>query len=451
MNKAHENQNWKNKPSLETPLNDVNLNKLDRSVDTIDDRVIVLDTTKANQTDMLQTISDITFNKNTGIFTVYRKNGTSFTIDTDLEKISINFDYDDNPSSEHYQQLIITLIDGTVKYIDMSALITQYEFVDSNQIHFAVNAEGKISATIIAGSITEVMLEPNFLANCRLEVSKAEGFADEAEAWATGKRNGTDIPSTDPAYENNAEFYAGIAGTKAAEASVSEANALSSANNAHTSETNAATSASNALASENAARTYKNSATDSALAASNSATTAVSAENSARTSATNAANSASAAASSEANAANSETNAASSAEYAGNAQETIENIIAGVRPNARGRWDASETYELLDLVYYNYNTWLARRENTNVPPSEGADWQLFAASPDNIVLSQTLLAGETELTFTDDHITDTAMVEMFTDVYGITVRDMQQSGHSVTITFKAMEVDVEIKLTVREG
>lgn len=33
----------------------------------------------------------------------------------------------------------------------------------------------------------------------------------EAEAWAVGQRDGVDVPSTDPAYENNAKYYAGQA------------------------------------------------------------------------------------------------------------------------------------------------------------------------------------------------------------------------------------------------
>lgn len=214
MQKAHHNKNWQNKPSTKTPLNESNLNELDHSVDTIDDRVISLDTTKANQTDMLQTISNITFNRSTGIFTVTRYNGTSFTIDTDLEKIAINFDYDDDPTSAHYQQLILTLIDGTVKYIDMGALITQYEFVDSSTIHFTIGADGKVSATIIAGSITEVMLEPNFLADCRTEVAKAtqqadlaNGYRKRSEAYAVGTEYEIPVSSDDPAYENNSLYY----------------------------------------------------------------------------------------------------------------------------------------------------------------------------------------------------------------------------------------------------
>lgn len=35
----------------------------------------------------------------------------------------------------------------------------------------------------------------------------AKDSAEDAEAWAVGQRNGTDIPPTDPAYHNNAKYY----------------------------------------------------------------------------------------------------------------------------------------------------------------------------------------------------------------------------------------------------
>ena len=35
----------------------------------------------------------------------------------------------------------------------------------------------------------------------------AEDSAEDAEAWAVGQRNGVDVPSTDPAYQNNAKYY----------------------------------------------------------------------------------------------------------------------------------------------------------------------------------------------------------------------------------------------------
>ena len=36
----------------------------------------------------------------------------------------------------------------------------------------------------------------------------AEDSAKDAEAWAVGKRDGTDVPSTDPTYQNNSQYYA---------------------------------------------------------------------------------------------------------------------------------------------------------------------------------------------------------------------------------------------------
>ena len=35
-----------------------------------------------------------------------------------------------------------------------------------------------------------------------------EGYKEDAEAWAVGTRNGTAVPSSDPAYHNNAKYYA---------------------------------------------------------------------------------------------------------------------------------------------------------------------------------------------------------------------------------------------------
>lgn len=40
----------------------------------------------------------------------------------------------------------------------------------------------------------------------KLEI--AEGYTEDAEAWANGTRNGTPIGSSDPAYQKNAKYYA---------------------------------------------------------------------------------------------------------------------------------------------------------------------------------------------------------------------------------------------------
>ena len=37
------------------------------------------------------------------------------------------------------------------------------------------------------------------------QVAQADTSAEDAEAWSVGKRHGADVPSTDPAYHNNAK------------------------------------------------------------------------------------------------------------------------------------------------------------------------------------------------------------------------------------------------------
>jgi len=226
MQKAYNRIIWHNKPDTRSPINESNLNRMDIGLDTVDDRVITLDTTKANQTDLLTCVASITFNQSTGILTITLQNGTSTTIDTGLSKLAVNFDYDDDPTSPHYQQLILEMKDGTYKYIDLSALINQFEFDNSSTVVFSVDAQtGHISAIVPDGSITESKLQPNFLADCRTEKtqaqaarvgaetaeSNAEGFTEDAEAWANGEINGEPVPDTHPAYHNNAKYYKDLA------------------------------------------------------------------------------------------------------------------------------------------------------------------------------------------------------------------------------------------------
>lgn len=216
MQKAHDssyNNYWENLPSVQTPIIAAQLNRNEQTVDTIDNRVVTLDTTKANQTDMLQAVQDITFDDETGDFTVTFFNGLTATIHTDLEKTAINFDYDDDPTSPHYESLVLTLVDGTVKYIDMSALITEYDFASSSTIAFT-NTNGIITADILNGSVTDQKLQPSYLADITVQATKSETasanaqtYKFDAEAWSSGTRNGVPVPASDPAYHNNSKYW----------------------------------------------------------------------------------------------------------------------------------------------------------------------------------------------------------------------------------------------------
>lgn len=253
MNKAHSAINWENYPSDETPLNESNLNKMDAAIGVIDDRVITLDTTKATKTEVATLVSDVTFEESTGIITITKKNGSKVTIDTQMEKIAINFDY--NPTT---QQIILTLIDGTKQYIDLSALITQYEFLDSDTVAFYIDKDGKVSATVKEGSIEEKHLEPNYLAKIKVEVAKSES-SQQAAAMS----------------EINAKASENAAKASETAAKTSETNAKASETAAAKSATAAAISETNAKASEKSASQSAATATSEAASASQSASTTI--------------------------------------------------------------------------------------------------------------------------------------------------------------------------------
>lgn len=252
MNKAHSAINWENYPSDETPLNESNLNKMDAAIGVIDDRVITLDTTKATKTEVATLVADVTFEESTGIITITKKNGSKITIDTQMEKIAINFDY--NPTT---QQIILTLIDGTKQYIDLSALITQYEFLDSDTVAFYIDKDGKVSAIVKEGSIEEKHLEPNYLAKIKVEVAKAES-SQQAAAKS----------------EANAKASENAAKASETAAKTSETNAKASETAAAKSATAAEASESNAKVSETSASESSATATEKASSASQSADTA---------------------------------------------------------------------------------------------------------------------------------------------------------------------------------
>ena len=204
MQKVYSRIDWENYPSDKTPINETNLNKMDSALDEVDNRIVEQDTIKATKTEVSDLVKDISFDENTGIITVTKKNGSSITIDTSMEKIAINFDYD-----AETQQIVLTLIDGTKQYIDLSALITQYEFIDTDTVIFSISTDGKVSAIVKDGSITEDKLQPNYLAKIKVETAKSQTYMNNAEAsainsqsWAIGGTSTRDGEDKD-----NSKYY----------------------------------------------------------------------------------------------------------------------------------------------------------------------------------------------------------------------------------------------------
>lgn len=186
--KVYNRINWLNKSeSLTTPLGKTNLNKMDKAIDTIDNEVVSisataesLDTTKADRDQLNNMITDIAINDKNGVISITKYNGTVLNIDTAMEKIAVNFEY-----NAQTQQLILTLENGEKQYIDMSALITQYEFKGTDTIAFSIDSSGKVSASIKSGSITKAMLSSEVMSAITLSESNAVASAQAAAQSAT--------------------------------------------------------------------------------------------------------------------------------------------------------------------------------------------------------------------------------------------------------------------------
>ena len=176
MQKIYSRTYWENFPSEKSAVNATHLNNLETGVDNLDDRLVAMDAAKVDLTKANELVKEILWDESNGTLTVVKMNGSKAVIDTKLEKLAVNFKY--NPQT---QQLIITLDDGTEQSVDLSSLITEYEFLDSDTIAFEI-ADGKVKSNVKNGSITEDKLQPNFLADVKVEVEKAKASATAADA-----------------------------------------------------------------------------------------------------------------------------------------------------------------------------------------------------------------------------------------------------------------------------
>lgn len=182
--KAYTRINWKNYPNTETPLNETNLNRIDSGLNIVDDRVISMEVSKLDTVTGNKLLKDVTINNDTGVITLIALDGTTKTLNTNINKIAVNFVYDQST-----QQLVLTLPDGSKTYISLAALVQNNDFVNSSTIGFSVASGGIVSAYVLNGSITEAHLRPDYLAdirvseaNARASELNAENFKDQTES-----------------------------------------------------------------------------------------------------------------------------------------------------------------------------------------------------------------------------------------------------------------------------
>ena len=176
--KIYNREYWENFPSEKTAINRNRLNNIEGGIDAIDDRVCALDTTKVDLTKANELVEEILWDESNGTLTVVKMNGSRAVIDTKLEKLAVNFSFD-----EANQRLVIILDDETKQYVDLSAFVTPFEFKDGDVIYFSVVDGNLVSAGIKDGTISEEKLRPNFLADINIKVGEAEQYRDQTRQF----------------------------------------------------------------------------------------------------------------------------------------------------------------------------------------------------------------------------------------------------------------------------
>ena len=230
---------------------------------------------KADKTETAEHIRTVGFNASTGVFTFTKQNGQTVTIDTLLEKVAINFTYDASTqelvltlADGTTQRISLSAFITETEFVDSdqidfsvsshkvtatikpgsitdamlsSGLVTLLQGYVSSAAGSATNAStsaaaaaGSASAasgsagaaaasaeaaaaseTAAAGSASSAAADATAASNSKTaaagSASTAGTKAQDSEAWAVGKRNGQDVPSSDETYHNNAKYWAGQA------------------------------------------------------------------------------------------------------------------------------------------------------------------------------------------------------------------------------------------------
>ena len=179
MQKIYSRINWENFPSEKTAVNESNLNKMDLAIDNLDDRLISVDASKFDTTAANSLIKDWLIDEKTGIITILKQSGEKILFDLNIEKIPVAFSLSEDGI------LTMTTDDGTQFTANIGAMIPILTFEDSDEIAVSVSGEGvnkTYSFYVKNGSITEDKLQPNFLADVKVEVAKAQASATAADA-----------------------------------------------------------------------------------------------------------------------------------------------------------------------------------------------------------------------------------------------------------------------------
>lgn len=201
MEKSYFPLTWRNKPSVQSPVNATNLNHIESGINELDNRIVILSQDKAERSDLAGVFNGFEFDPKTGVMTFIRFDGSRVEKDTAMEKISLNCRLDGN-------DFVLELADGSSQRVSLSKFIDTYTFKSTEMIRMDVSGK-TVSAYIQDGSVTLEKLEESVMSSirkCVLDAQTAEGTAKReatlSESWATGNTGAREGENTD-----NSRYY----------------------------------------------------------------------------------------------------------------------------------------------------------------------------------------------------------------------------------------------------
>ena len=185
MEKSYFPYTWKDKPSIESPINSVNLNHIESGINELDNRIVVLSKDKAEKTELANVFINFEFDENSGVMTFTRFDGSKVEKDTAMEKIALNCYLEGD-------NFVLELADGSKQTVSLSKFIDTYTFKSTDIIRMSVNGK-EVSADIPDGAIPLEKLEATVMSAIRqyvLDAQTAKGVAEQAagtaQGWAIG-------------------------------------------------------------------------------------------------------------------------------------------------------------------------------------------------------------------------------------------------------------------------
>lgn len=199
MEKSYFPYTWKDKPSIESPINSVNLNHIESGINELDNRIVVLSKDKAEKTELANVFINFEFDENSGVMTFTRFDGSKVEKDTAMEKIALNCYLEGD-------NFVLELADGSKQTVSLSKFIDTYTFKSTDVIRMSVNGK-EVSADIPDGKITLEKLEATVMSTirqCVLDAQTAKGVAEQAASTAQGWAIGGESFE-----KNNAKYFSG--------------------------------------------------------------------------------------------------------------------------------------------------------------------------------------------------------------------------------------------------